>query len=539
MRSSPWSQRPQWPSSGSKKLLVTVKQQKSYGQEAVLRCPGANRREGWLRRAHRVQCVRRTMPAGQAPAPRQRAGTYRVQLHAGFGFDDAAAVTGYLARLGVSHLYCSPSCRPSRAACTATTWSTTAGSTPSLAGRGICPARRAAGRGRPRQVLDIVPNHMAVAGRASAWWWDVLENGPSSRFADYFDIDWDPPRPSWPAGCSWRCSATTTAGCSTRASSPSSGAGNPCPSAITSMRRRCRAAPSTGWTATTKACSRIGGRRRLNTDPDALDGCCAGRTTGWPTGAPPGRSSTTGGSSTSTTLAGLRVEDQQVFADTHRLILDLVARRRRRRPPGRPRRRAARPGGLPPAAARRDRRRLYGGREDPRGRRGAARRLAGGRHHRLRLPEPGQPPVRRPGRRERDAGTLRPLHRRDAGLRRDRARRQAPGHARGAGRRDGPADRPAGPRSATATAATATTPGGSCARRCGRCSPAFPVYRTYAAAGRGRSAADDAGHVAAAVAGARQRRPELDAELLDSSATCSLGEHPGAAEADSPCASPS
>src|SRR5450432_4578708 len=39
---------------------------------------------------------------------RQRAATYRVQLHAGFTFDDAAAIAGYLADLGVSHLYCSP-----------------------------------------------------------------------------------------------------------------------------------------------------------------------------------------------------------------------------------------------------------------------------------------------------------------------------------------------------------------------------------------------------------------------------------------------
>ena len=49
---------------------------------------------------------------------------------------------------------------------------------------------KAAGLG---QLLDIVPNHMALAGRANAWWWDVLENGPASRYADYFDIDWDPP----------------------------------------------------------------------------------------------------------------------------------------------------------------------------------------------------------------------------------------------------------------------------------------------------------------------------------------------------------
>ncbi|MCU0786154.1 MAG: malto-oligosyltrehalose synthase, partial [Verrucomicrobia bacterium] len=44
-------------------------------------------------------------------------------------------------------------------------------------------------------VLDIVPNHMGICGRDNAWWWDVLTNGRASRFADYFDIDWDSPDP--------------------------------------------------------------------------------------------------------------------------------------------------------------------------------------------------------------------------------------------------------------------------------------------------------------------------------------------------------
>ena len=43
------------------------------------------------------------------------------------------------------------------------------------------------------QLVDIVPNHMAISGRENAWWWDVLENGQSSRYASYFDIDWEPP----------------------------------------------------------------------------------------------------------------------------------------------------------------------------------------------------------------------------------------------------------------------------------------------------------------------------------------------------------
>ena len=53
----------------------------------------------------------------------------------------------------------------------------------------MCAALEAAGLG---QVLDIVPNHMAVTA-GNAWWWDVLENGPSSQYASYFDVDWDPP----------------------------------------------------------------------------------------------------------------------------------------------------------------------------------------------------------------------------------------------------------------------------------------------------------------------------------------------------------
>src|SRR3989449_9573526 len=53
----------------------------------------------------------------------------------------------------------------------------------------MCAALGDAGLGR---VLDIVPNHMAITS-GNRWWWDVLENGPSSQYASYFDVDWDPP----------------------------------------------------------------------------------------------------------------------------------------------------------------------------------------------------------------------------------------------------------------------------------------------------------------------------------------------------------
>ena len=41
-------------------------------------------------------------------------------------------------------------------------------------------------------ILDVVPNHMGIARSANPWWMDVLENGPSSRFARFFDIEWRP-----------------------------------------------------------------------------------------------------------------------------------------------------------------------------------------------------------------------------------------------------------------------------------------------------------------------------------------------------------
>jgi (1->4)-alpha-D-glucan 1-alpha-D-glucosylmutase len=120
--------------------------------------------------------------------------TYRVQLHSGFTFDDAADLTDYLAELGISHLYCSPYLQA------------TPGSTH---GYDVVDHRRvnedlggAAGHARMHsalrkrglgQILDIVPNHMAIVSPYNPWWWDVLENGPVSNYASYFDVDWATP----------------------------------------------------------------------------------------------------------------------------------------------------------------------------------------------------------------------------------------------------------------------------------------------------------------------------------------------------------
>ncbi|MDQ6728085.1 MAG: malto-oligosyltrehalose synthase [Actinomycetota bacterium] len=125
------------------------------------------------------------------PAPRA---TYRVQLHAGFTFDDAAAIVDYLADLGVSHLYCSPFLAAAPGSTHGYDVVDHHRLNDELGGEEayerLC---RALAARDMTQVVDIVPNHMAISGRENAWWWDVLENGPSSRYASYFDIDWDPP----------------------------------------------------------------------------------------------------------------------------------------------------------------------------------------------------------------------------------------------------------------------------------------------------------------------------------------------------------
>ena len=120
--------------------------------------------------------------------------TYRIQLHPGFGFTDAAAITDYLAELGISHLYCSPYLQAAPGSTHGYDVVNPQQVNQELGGASgharLCAALEENGL---KQVLDIVPNHMAIGGRENPWWWDVLENGPSSRYAAFFDVDWDPP----------------------------------------------------------------------------------------------------------------------------------------------------------------------------------------------------------------------------------------------------------------------------------------------------------------------------------------------------------
>jgi (1->4)-alpha-D-glucan 1-alpha-D-glucosylmutase len=123
--------------------------------------------------------------------PRSPSSSYRLQLHSAFNFDDAAKVAGYLKNLGISHVYCSPYLQAAAGSMHGYDVVDPQAVNAELGGEDgqarFSSALEAFDMG---QVLDIVPNHMA-AGQENAYWWDVLENGPSSRFAAWFDIDWN------------------------------------------------------------------------------------------------------------------------------------------------------------------------------------------------------------------------------------------------------------------------------------------------------------------------------------------------------------
>ena len=120
--------------------------------------------------------------------------TARLQFHSGFTLDDGERLVPYFSDLGISHYYASP------------LLTARAGSThgydivdhnrinEELGGeealKRLVATLRAHGMGL---ILDIVPNHMGVGGNDNAWWLDVLEWGRASPYAEYFDIDWDPP----------------------------------------------------------------------------------------------------------------------------------------------------------------------------------------------------------------------------------------------------------------------------------------------------------------------------------------------------------
>ncbi|TCK16709.1 (1-_4)-alpha-D-glucan 1-alpha-D-glucosylmutase [Ancylobacter aquaticus] len=117
--------------------------------------------------------------------------TYRLQFHRGFTFADAQALVPYLAELGVSHLYASPI---SLAVPGSTHGYDVADPTrinPELGGEeGFERLAGALGARGMGVVLDIVPNHMAASSH-NPFWLDMMEAGPGSAAARVFDVKWE------------------------------------------------------------------------------------------------------------------------------------------------------------------------------------------------------------------------------------------------------------------------------------------------------------------------------------------------------------
>jgi (1->4)-alpha-D-glucan 1-alpha-D-glucosylmutase len=125
----------------------------------------------------------------QASIPRA---TYRFQFNKHYTLRQATALIPYLSRLGVSHCYASPLLKAREGSPHGYDISDHRQLNPEIGSQEefeqFSAALKAHGMGL---ILDTVPNHMA-ANKDNPWWMDVLENGPASLYADYFDIDWHP-----------------------------------------------------------------------------------------------------------------------------------------------------------------------------------------------------------------------------------------------------------------------------------------------------------------------------------------------------------
>ena len=152
-----------------------------------------------------------------APVPaniRELLATYRLQMHSGFDFDAAAAIADYLHELGVSHVYSSPYLQAAPG---------------SQHGYDVVDPHRVnaelggeeahakfcqrLGEFHLGQILDIVPNHMAIAGQHNQYWWTVLRTGPPAGMPFILISTGSLSKKSFATRCWFPSSATITAGC--------------------------------------------------------------------------------------------------------------------------------------------------------------------------------------------------------------------------------------------------------------------------------------------------------------------------------------
>jgi (1->4)-alpha-D-glucan 1-alpha-D-glucosylmutase len=130
------------------------------------------------------------------PLPRIPVSTYRLQFNPRFTFSDAMKLVPYLNDLGITDIYASPCFKARKGSTHGYDITDPNTMNPELGGEkgfnGLAAELEKYGMGL---ILDIVPNHMCIEDKENVWWMDVLENGPSSLYANFFDIDWHPVKP--------------------------------------------------------------------------------------------------------------------------------------------------------------------------------------------------------------------------------------------------------------------------------------------------------------------------------------------------------
>jgi (1->4)-alpha-D-glucan 1-alpha-D-glucosylmutase len=121
--------------------------------------------------------------------------TYRLQFNKSFTFEDAVNLVDYLDELGITDIYASPFLMARPGSMHGYDVTDQSRFNPEIGDEAsffrLSESLQRHGMGL---VADVVPNHMCITHPSNVWWWDVLENGPSSPFARYFDIDWRPPK---------------------------------------------------------------------------------------------------------------------------------------------------------------------------------------------------------------------------------------------------------------------------------------------------------------------------------------------------------
>ncbi len=119
---------------------------------------------------------------------------YRLQFNReGMTFNDAAALVPYLHELGISHVYASPCMKAAAGSPHGYDVVDYGRLNTELGGaEGYSALAAALHQHDMGLIQDIVPNHMGIVAAENAWWSNVLENGPGSPYAHYFDIDWHP-----------------------------------------------------------------------------------------------------------------------------------------------------------------------------------------------------------------------------------------------------------------------------------------------------------------------------------------------------------